>query len=163
MTISNNKKSTSVLRGAPMQRFAMAPLALAIANLILPSTSFADEEHKTIEEITVTATKRAIDLQSVAQSITAFSGDTIETMGITSMSDYINALPSVTLTANQPGRNSLAMRGISSGSAEYYTDGQVAVYLDDIPMTTNSQQVSVLCMAPKVRFMALALKQALFV
>jgi iron complex outermembrane receptor protein len=143
MTISNNKKSTSVLRGAPMQRFAMAPLALAIANLILPSTSFADEEHKTIEEITVTATKRAIDLQSVAQSITAFSGDTIETMGITSMSDYINALPSVTLTANQPGRNSLAMRGISSGSAEYYTDGQVAVYLDDIPMTTNSQQVSV--------------------
>ena len=143
MTIFDNKKATSVLRGAPIQRFAMAPLALAIANLILPSTSFADEEPKTIEEILVTATKRAENLQSVPQSITAFSGDTMDIMGINSMSDYINALPSVTLTATQPGRNNLAMRGISSGSGEYYTDGQVAVYLDDIPMTTNSQQVGV--------------------
>ena len=143
MTISNNKKSKSVLRGMAVQRFAAAPLAFAIANIALPSASFAEEEYKAIEEILVTATKRAENLQSVPQSITAFSGDTMEIMGITSMSDYINALPSVTLTATQPGRNSLAMRGISSGSGEYYTDGQVAVYLDDIPMTTNSQQVSV--------------------
>jgi len=143
MTISNNKKSKSVLRGLAVQRFAVAPLAFAIANIALPSTSFAEEEYKAIEEIVVTATKRAENLQSVPQSITAFSGDTMEIMGISSMSDYINALPSVTLTATQPGRNSLAMRGISSGSGEYYTDGQVAVYLDDIPMTTNSQQVSV--------------------
>ena len=143
MTISNNKKSKSVLRGLAVQRFAVAPLALAIANIALPSTSFAEEEYKAIEEIVVTANKRAENLQSVPQSITAFSGDTMEIMGINSMSDYINALPSVTLTATQPGRNSLAMRGISSGSGEYYTDGQVAVYLDDIPMTTNSQQVSV--------------------
>lgn len=143
MTISNNKKSKSVLSGLAVQRFAVAPLAFAIANIALPSTSFAEEEYKAIEEIVVTANKRAENLQSVPQSITAFSGDTMEIMGINSMSDYINALPSVTLTATQPGRNSLAMRGISSGSGEYYTDGQVAVYLDDIPMTTNSQQVSV--------------------
>jgi outer membrane receptor protein involved in Fe transport len=42
-----------------------------------------------------------------------------------------------------PGRNSVVMRGISTGSAEYYTDSQVAVYLDDQPMTSISQQVDV--------------------
>ena len=115
MTISNMKKSKSVLRGLAARRFAVAPLAFAIANIALPSASFAAEEYKTLEEIVVTATKRAEDLQSVPQSITAFSGDTMEIMGISSMSDYIKALPSVTLTATQPGRNSLAMRGISSG------------------------------------------------
>ena len=35
------------------------------------------------------------------------------------------------------------MRGISTGTGEYYTDSQVAVYLDDQPMTSSSQQVDV--------------------
>jgi len=35
------------------------------------------------------------------------------------------------------------MRGVSTGSAEYRTDSQVAVYLDDQPMTSISQQVDV--------------------
>lgn len=124
-----------------MKTFAVAPLAVAIANVSLPNASVA--QTKALEEITVTATKQALDLQSVPQSINALSGDAMETMGIGSLSDVIKALPSVSLTAIQPGRNSLTMRGISSGSGEYYTDGQVAVYLDEIPMTTNSQQVGV--------------------
>ena len=42
-----------------------------------------------------------------------------------------------------PGRNSIFMRGISTGSAEYYTDSQVSIYLDDQPLTSVSQQVDI--------------------
>ena len=35
------------------------------------------------------------------------------------------------------------MRGVSTGSSEYRTDSQVAVYLDDQPMTSISTQVDV--------------------
>ncbi len=55
----------------------------------------------------------------------------------------MRALPSVNLIASMPGRNSIVMRGISTGSAEYRTDSQVAVYLDDQPMTSISTQVEV--------------------
>src|SRR5688572_330008 len=42
-----------------------------------------------------------------------------------------------------PGRNSIFMRGISTGSAEYYVDSQVSIYLDDQPLTSVSQQVDI--------------------
>ena len=55
----------------------------------------------------------------------------------------MNALPSVSLVSYQPGANAIVMRGVSTASAEFRTDSQVAVYLDDQPMTSNSQQVEV--------------------
>ena len=123
-------------------RFKLSPLAASILAVIYPAIIYAAED-KALEEITVTATRRESNIQEVAASITAFTGDDIAQMGIKSMSDYIKAMPSVAMQATTPGRNQLVIRGISSGSNEYYTDGQVAVYLDEQPMTTNSQQVSV--------------------
>ena len=48
----------------------------------------------TIEEIIVTATKRAESLQDVDQSITTFGTDAIEKMKFNSMEDYLKAIPS---------------------------------------------------------------------
>jgi iron complex outermembrane receptor protein len=121
--------------------FKLTPVAAAILALSNPPV-FA-EESKALEEVVVTATKRQADLQDVAQSITAFTGADLERMGIKTMADYIRALPSVSMQATTPGRNQIVMRGISTGSDEYRTDSQVAVYLDEQPMTTNSQQVGV--------------------
>ena len=55
----------------------------------------------------------------------------------------MRALPSVQLVNSRPGRNSIVMRGIGTGSEEFRTDSQVAVYLDEQPVTTISQQVDV--------------------
>ena len=55
----------------------------------------------------------------------------------------LRALPSTSLTALQPGQNVLTMRGVSSDPWQYRTEAQVAVYLDEQPMTFNSQQVGV--------------------
>ena len=121
-------------------RFKLTPLAAAVGAIVSPMHSHA-EEQATIEEIIVTATKRESELQDVAQSISAFTEDDIARMGMDSMEDYVRALPSMYMQATKPGRNQLVMRGISTGSDQFRTDSQVAVYLDEQPMTSISQQV----------------------
>jgi iron complex outermembrane recepter protein len=126
---------------------AMTPLTAAIVAALNPvNPALAQEEEESrqgLEEIVVTATRRETNLQDVPQSITAFSTADIQRQAFQNMQDYIKALPSMTLVGIMPGRNSVVMRGISTGSAEYRTDSQVAVYLDEQPMTSISQQVDV--------------------
>lgn len=125
---------------------AMTPLAAAIVAALNPVGSAVAQEEDSrqgLEEIVVTATRRETSLQDVPQSITAFSTADIQRQAFQNMQDYVKALPSMNLVNIMPGRNSVVMRGVSTGSAEYRTDSQVAVYLDEQPMTSISQQVDV--------------------
>lgn len=128
-----------------------SPIALAVAAALYP-TSFAFAQSTTetekgrtdeLQEIVVTATRRELNLQDVAQSITAFSSADIQKYAIQDLQGVVGALPSLTLVSSQPGRNSIVMRGISTGTEEYRTDSQVSVYLDDQPLTSISQQVDI--------------------
>lgn len=124
----------------------MTPLAAAIVaalNPVNPAIAQDDEPGSGLEEVIVTATRREMSLQDVPQSITAFSTADIQRQAFQNMQDYVKALPSMNLVNVMPGRNSVVMRGVSTGSAEYRTDSQVSVYLDEQPMTSISQQVDV--------------------
>jgi outer membrane receptor protein involved in Fe transport len=124
---------------------AMTPLAAAVVAALYPGGPALAQAggEQGLEEIVVTATRRESDLQDVPQSITAFSTEDIQRQAFQNMEDYMKALPSMNLINLMPGRNSVVMRGVSTGSAEYRTDSQVAVYLDEQPMTSISQQVDV--------------------
>ena len=128
------------------RRYNSSTLTAAILATLYPSLSLGQQDQKDsgkLETIIVTATRRELNLQEVGQSITAFSTADIERQALQDVEDVIGALPSVNLVNNQPGRNSIFMRGISTGSAEYYTDSQVSIYLDDQPLTSVSQQVDI--------------------
>lgn len=129
--------------GYATKTFTMTPLAAAVVAAINPGAAAAQDDVRGIEEIVVTATRRELSMQDVAQSVTAFSTQDIERMGLVNMEDYIQALPNVTLVNSMPGRNSIIMRGITTGVDEYYVDSQVAVYIDEQPISTISQQVDV--------------------
>src|SRR5262245_45963351 len=79
------------------------PLATAIVAALHPGSAAlaqrADESGR-LEEIVVTATRRELNLQTVSQSITAFSTDDIEKQAFQNTQDIVNALPSVNLVAN---------------------------------------------------------------
>jgi outer membrane receptor protein involved in Fe transport len=121
------------------------PLALAIIAVLYPTANALAQqaEVRRLDEVVVTATRREINVQNVPQSITAFSTDDIEQQAFQSLADVVNALPSVNMVSWQPGSNAIIMRGVSTSAAEFRTDSQVSVYLDDQPMTANSQQVGV--------------------
>ena len=121
------------------------PLAAAIVAALYPATAVLAQggEPGRLEEVVVTATRREINVQSVPQSITAFSTADIEKQAFQSLSDIVNAIPSVNMVSWQPGSNAIIMRGVATSSAEFRTDSQVSVYLDEQPMTAISQQVGV--------------------
>ena len=120
-----------------------AAVATALSIPAMHVSNLMAQESIALEEIIVTATKRELNIQDVGQAIMALTTEDIERMGIKSMADYIKALPSVVLTAERPGQNDLVMRGITQDAYTWYVDSTVALYLDEQPMTTSSQQVSV--------------------
>ena len=145
---SSNMPAAVLTAGAESEEFrkqALMPLAAAVVAALSPAGSAFGQDDDTVrlEEIVVTATKREMDLQDIPHNIDVVSANDIARMGARTLEDTIKALPSVNLTTTMPGRNSLVVRGISTGPFEYRTDAQVAVYLDEQPMTSNSQQVGI--------------------
>src|SRR5687768_3356237 len=125
------------------RRISLTAAICAVLNPAYSAIAQDAAESSRLEPVIVTATRREVNLQEVAQSVTALSTEDITRGAFQSLDDVAGAMPSVTLVNAIPGRNDIIMRGISTGTGEYYTDSQVSVYLDDQPMTTSSQQVDV--------------------
>jgi iron complex outermembrane receptor protein len=123
----------------------MMPIASAIFSAIHPA--FAQEQNPGggLEEVVVTAQKRAESLQNVPVSIVAIGTEQLEQLNIQREDDYIKYLPSVTSQksgsgggANGPGFGNVIMRGISSDAGQNHSGPlpTVGTYLDEQPITT---------------------------
>ena len=65
-----------------------------------------------LEEIVVTATKRAEALIDVPVAVTALTADQIEARGYTNYADYLNSVPNVWMQDLGPGQTQLYIRGL---------------------------------------------------
>jgi iron complex outermembrane receptor protein len=76
-----------------------------------------------LEEIVVTATRRAQDLQEVPISIVAITGDGLETRGLDSLEDVGQSVPNIVITGGgaSTGNTSFRVRGIPNVGT--YVDG----------------------------------------
>ncbi|MEM9254584.1 MAG: TonB-dependent receptor [Pseudomonadota bacterium] len=88
-----------------------------------------------LEEVVVTATKRAESLQQVPMSITAISQQDIVRLGAADFADIATTVPSLSLRSAGPGRTKLNIRGISAATGFAPT---VSFYLDEMPIRTLS-------------------------
>jgi iron complex outermembrane receptor protein len=88
-------------------------------------------------EITVTAQRRAQNIQDVPISMQALTAQTLQQLNVSTLDDYIKYLPNVTTASNGPGQNEVFMRGLSAGSQASQGSGStgvwpnVAIYLDN--------------------------------
>jgi iron complex outermembrane receptor protein len=130
-------------------RNILNPLAAAVTSALFSSLAMGqdtdaanseEEELDTLEEVYVTATKRTVSIQDVPQSITAFSTAEIERRAMFDMADIAVNLPSISLSTTRAGRNELVYRGISNGGS-WRLESQVAMYLDEMPMTMSTTQL----------------------
>jgi outer membrane receptor protein involved in Fe transport len=88
------------------------------------------------DEIIVTANKRDESLRSVANSVTALTGQQLTALGAQSFKDYLGGLPGVQFQQSTPGVSNVTLRGI--GTATIYPDqGQATtgIYVNDVPLT----------------------------
>ena len=109
------------------------PLVAAVtAVLLTPDTAFAKENEQVIEEVVVTAQKRAQSLQQVPIAVTALSADLIEKAKIDSLDDIATRTPSFTIGQQSPTAPELTIRGIGSTDREAGSDRSVVLFVDEV-------------------------------
>jgi outer membrane receptor protein involved in Fe transport len=113
-------------------------LAFPVALQAQAIETAAADETAGIEDIIVTATKSAQNLQDVPISIQAFNTERLGQLQVQSFNDYVRFLPSVTFQSGGPGTARVYFRGISSGENANHSTSQptVGIYLDEQPITT---------------------------
>jgi outer membrane receptor protein involved in Fe transport len=83
-------------------------LPMVIASLLAAPAANATEQETSsemvLEEVVVTATKRAANLMDIPQSIQAISAVTIQQAGLYSMDDYVRFIPSMSYVSLVPGQ-----------------------------------------------------------
>lgn len=97
-----------------------------------------DEAPGTLERITVTAQKRAQDLQDVPVSITAFSGDSLARQGIVSLREIARFTPGFAGSTFNETEPILAVRGATNTFSQAGASKPVGVFLDDVFISRNS-------------------------
>lgn len=122
-------------------------VAAAVASMVVPFA--AAEESRVIEEVVVTATKRAVPLQDVPVAVQALTSEAIDELGVTNLEDYLIQMPGVTAGGSGPGQNTIYIRGLASTTPNLTTAGvaglapNVAFYLDEQPLSQPGRNLDV--------------------
>jgi iron complex outermembrane receptor protein len=112
-------------------RIAVTSMALAV------SSAFAagqDTSQNDVQQVVVTAQKRAQTMVDVPQSMSVVGGDTLDKHQATGFADYLKLVPSLQLVQSTPGEGRLVLRGLDTGGVA----STVAVYLDETPFGSSS-------------------------
>ena len=110
------------------------PAALALGLVVggLPSAfSQEAEEEFTLEEITVTAQKRAENSQKVPIALSTITGEELAAMGGTTLKDSLNTLSTVVIMQVNEGLN-VSIRGMDNDGMPGDSAGMIAVNLDGV-------------------------------
>lgn len=89
-------------------------------------------ESAELEEVIVTAQRKAESLQDVPIAISALSEEIIEKTGTHDLAGIALQVPGLTFSAFSPGQNIVSLRGASSNDDGAGTDSSVAVFVDDV-------------------------------
>ncbi len=114
-------EAQSIPSSAPPVREALVPLTLPA-----------------LEEITVTAAKRALSLQTTAISVAAVTGTTAMNYGLRSSRDVTSLVAGLATTNQAPGKNKFIVRGLSDGPFTGNTQSTVGVYIDETRAIFNA-------------------------
>jgi outer membrane receptor protein involved in Fe transport len=133
--VADIRTGTSPVARAVAQALPAGALISALLTISHPALAEAPAESDiALQEILVTATKRAENLQDVPLAVSVLTGDALEKAGAISYSDYLVTVPSVSYVTQGNGRDRINIRGVSSlpGDLGLSTTG---VYIDEAPVS----------------------------
>jgi iron complex outermembrane receptor protein len=132
------------------QRTAINQAVLAaLASMTAVQAMSEVSQSREMEEVVVTATKRAMPLQDVAVAVKALTEDTLNDLGIDTFEDYLIQMPGVTAGGGGPGQNTIYIRGLASTTPNLTIAGvaglapNVAFYLDEQPLSQPGRNLDV--------------------
>ena len=115
-------------------RLLFASIAALLGTpVVAQNTASNADSSRPLEEIVVTATKRAESIQDVPVSILALDSTTLDEHQVASLDDYTKLLPGVSIDSFGPGQADISFRGITTRTGAP-TSG---LYIDDIPIASS--------------------------
>ena len=119
---------------APAFLAALLPFATWFAPAIVKAAAAtADAAQDTgLEEITVTAEKYKSTIQNTPISLSALSGEQLDSAGITSVEAMAREVPGLSVRSAGPGETEYEARGLASNGGAAPT---VGFYLDEVPLS----------------------------
>ena len=127
--------------------FKRKALSTAVMSTIVATTG--NTALAEIEEIVVTATKRAEPMSDIPVSIQAIKGETIEALGVDSFDEYSQYLSNVVSSGRGPGQRELYIRGAATEQSSITVSSvqgsapAVALYQDEQPVSFGGRNLDV--------------------
>jgi iron complex outermembrane receptor protein len=122
-----------------MPQFNPIPAALALS--VLSTGALA--QNAVLEEVIVTATKRAESLQDIPVTVNALSESTIQEAGVSDLSDVAALVPALTVSRNlSPFASAIRIRGFGTSQNDPALEASVAFILDGVYMGSSGLGMS---------------------
>ncbi|MDJ0837431.1 MAG: TonB-dependent receptor [Acidobacteriota bacterium] len=100
---------------------------------ILPAVAQDEEESDVLEEITVTARKRSVDIQKAPIAVSSVGADVMEQSAVVKLDDFNTYVPGLTIAKNDGAGRVVAIRGVGWETAQNLgTQPGVLVYIDGV-------------------------------
>ena len=132
-------------RGAAGQPQKLTPIAIAVAAALIGTQSVEAQSTNSLDEITVTATRRAQSVQDVPYSISAMGQEEMTLRGITDFDALMKALPAVDFNDPSPRagmNNAIIIRGLDNAgiglnNRPLTQQPPVSTYINETPLFVN--------------------------
>ena len=98
--------------------------------------SLSQSGYAQLEEVIVTAQKREESLQDVPIAMQAFSGDEVNSLGISTASDVVDFAPNINLSGQNQANRAISIRGIGTSDFFAASPGSVGIYMDEVTMSS---------------------------
>jgi outer membrane receptor protein involved in Fe transport len=109
-------------------------LAGAVALALAAAAAGAQGSATNLNEVVVTAQKRAEALADIPMSVSVVAGDALERARATDFQDIASMVPGLSLNSASPGVTRLALRGINTGGVA----STIGIYVNDVPFGSSS-------------------------
>ena len=116
--------------------------SVAMTTLLgLQSTAHAVGEVGVLEEVIVTATKRAASVQDISGAVSALSAKTMEDLRLENIADAALQVPNVTLSTAGNHTPFIFIRGLGLSDFNAISVGSVGIYQDEVYMNSTAAQL----------------------
>ena len=118
---------------------ALSAAVSAVLSLAASDAAAQEAPVVGLDEVIVTATKRAERLQDVSESIAAFDTNAIAMRGVQQIDDIVKYIPGMSLAQREPGGTTIVFRGVASSGIQFGAVSSSALYLDEQPITQSGR------------------------
>lgn len=116
-------------------RTNLLQVAAILTVMLPPSPVMSQDQDVSLEEITVTAQRRQMDIQDAALAVSVLSGENFDQSNIVRLDNFNGYVPGLTIAKNDGAGRVVSIRGVGWETAQNLsTQPSVLVYVDGVYM-----------------------------